>query len=655
MQIKKSQLIKEIQGLRGISIIAVMLFHFGLTSLPGGYIGVDMFFVISGFVIARLIHTDLVARTFSLGRFYKNRAVRLLPNLLAMILASIVISYYVLKPYDFIQYAKSLQFSGVYLTNMVFARQQGYFDISREVKPLLHSWSLSIEEQFYLFFPLLLMFWYKVKNYKFLILLSLLIVSFAAKFWSIEHDAINSFYSFPGRVWEFMIGALTAFAPEQIKNRLKNNERLPLLAILLIALSLLFLDDKLAYAGLLVFVPCVATAILIISSTDTKVGAVLSSKSLVFIGTISYSLYLWHWPILVLLRNSDVQLNAYQQLPILLAATAVISFLAWKYIEYPFHMNKNRYSGKRMALTTGLFTVFCAASGGYIYVNEGFESRFPSWVEIRKNLNDFNIERTTGVKISALSPCSLIGNESENVRSCALFGDMKSQQRILILGDSHVTAWYPAFDMAAQQKHYLGVYSSLPGCPPIFGIHSDDAGRNMCEDNLEPKLANLLASYHIGKVYLIANWSMYSEGNRINGILQRPTHFISDAEIESRDAMSSKAVMEKALMKTVAFFHKRNIEVVIVQSVPVLPKVIQDLPENFMIPLQVYQKQNSFMLDTVNKLQTSFNTRLINPGDVLCASGTCVTRMNGNVLYKDNNHISEAGAASLAQFISDSL
>ncbi len=160
------QFYPEIQGIRAISIIAVILFHFGVRILPGGYIGVDMFFVISGFLITKTIVAEVNRGTFSLVRFYKNRVVRLLPNLFLMIVATVVISYFVLRPYDFFQYAKSLQFSAIYLTNMVFARHQGYFDMSHDVKPLLHTWSLSIEEQFYLIFPIFLMLLYKLKSHR---------------------------------------------------------------------------------------------------------------------------------------------------------------------------------------------------------------------------------------------------------------------------------------------------------------------------------------------------------------------------------------------------------------------------------------------------------------------------------------------------------
>ena len=193
------QFYPKIQGVRAISIIAVILFHFGFHILPGGYVGVDMFFVISGYLITQMIAGELARGTFSIARFYKNRVVRLLPNLFLMIAASALISYFVLKPYDFFQYAKSLQFSAVYLTNMVFARQQGYFDMSRDAKPLLHTWSLSIEEQFYLIFPVFLILLYKFKTHRIAALMVIAAASLWIRFNYIQHYLpTEGFFPLPG-------------------------------------------------------------------------------------------------------------------------------------------------------------------------------------------------------------------------------------------------------------------------------------------------------------------------------------------------------------------------------------------------------------------------------------------------------------------------
>ena len=298
---KQQQYSFEIQGLRGISILAVMLFHFGGVHLPGGYAGVDMFFVISGYVITQLIVREHRAGRFTLSGFYKNRVIRLLPNLFAMIVATLVIGYFLLLPFDFSQFGKSLQFTAVYLTNMVFARQQGYFDLSREVKPLLHTWSLSIEEQFYLFFPLLLVMLWRFRYRRWMVFGLLFVCSLAWKVWVIQQDHVSSFFSFPGRIWEFMIGAMAAQVSDDIRQRFARNEWLSVVAILSILLTFLFLDERIPYAGVWVAASCFATAILILSSHGTRVGAVLSGKQLVFAGALSYSLS----PTPPALRNSD--------------------------------------------------------------------------------------------------------------------------------------------------------------------------------------------------------------------------------------------------------------------------------------------------------------------------------------------------------------
>jgi len=261
----------EIQGLRAISVIAVILFHFGVGLLPGGYVGVDIFFVISGFVITKMIAGELERGTFSVARFYKNRVVRLLPNLFLMIAASVAISYLVLKPYDFLQYAKSLQFSAIYLTNMVFARQQGYFDLSGDVKPLLHTWSLSIEEQFYLVFPVLLILLYRLKSHRIAVLVLIALASLWVRFDYIQQQLTSEgFFSFAGRVWEFVFGALVALMPVALKERLSGNEVLSLFGLALVAASLLFLDEGLPYSGMLLLVPCLATALLIACGSGTR-------------------------------------------------------------------------------------------------------------------------------------------------------------------------------------------------------------------------------------------------------------------------------------------------------------------------------------------------------------------------------------------------
>ncbi len=628
----------EIQGIRAISILAVIFFHLSAQALPGGYVGVDMFFVISGFLITRMIATEIAAGNFSIARFYKNRVVRLLPNLFLMIAASVLISYFVLKPYEFMQYAKSLQFSAIYVTNIVFSRQQGYFDLSREVKPLLHTWSLSIEEQFYLFFPVLLILLYKLKSHRMLIIFIIALASFWARYWYIEqHMPTQGFFSFVGRIWEFIIGAAVATAPQRLKDAVSANEPLALSGVLLMILSLIFLDDGVAYSGLLLLVPCLATALVILSSAGTITGRALGWKYLVFIGGMSYSLYLWHWPLLSWVRNADYDISRTTQNLIMIMATVIISFLAWKYVEEPCRRNRGKFSGKSVASFTFIFFVFCNVFGIYIYEHQGMENRFPNWVKVKQNIEHYDFNAATGVQLKYPSNGS--------------FGKTDAQDKILIIGDSHAGAWYPAFYAAIQKTNYQGVLAGLPGCPPLFGIMSYEGAKDICEGDFDTSIANLLKAQKFKKVFLVAHWSMYSEGEPE----KQPNHFISDSTTTSYDAKSSKAVMARALESTIKRFNENGAQVVIVHSVPVLPKIIQSLPEDFTTPLPVYQNQNRFMTDFVASHRGSLSLSAIDPAEVFCANEVCISRAEGNVLYTDNNHVSQAGAARLIGLVGAAL
>lgn len=641
----------EIQGLRAISIIAVILFHLGVGVLPGGYAGVDVFFVISGFVITRMIAGELERGTFSVARFYKHRVVRLLPNLFLMIAASVVISYLVLKPYDFLQYAKSLQFSAIYLTNMVFARQQGYFDLSGDVKPLLHTWSLSIEEQFYLVFPVLLILLYRLRSHRIAVLALIALASLWVRFDYIQQQLPSEgFFSFAGRVWEFVAGALVALMPAALKDRLSGNEALSLAGLALILASLLFLDESVPYSGILLLVPCLATALVIACGSGTRAGRWLGGKTLVFIGGLSYSLYLWHWPLIVWFHNADHGLGRIAEISLLLLLTAAISYVAWRFVEEPFRDNREKFSGRMVAGMTLAFAAFCIGIGSYIYAQRGMEERFPAWVEVEKNVAAFDFAAATGTQPGYPAGCG-IGDEpnAADPRFCT-FGDAASKERFLLLGDSHARAAFPAFKAAAEDAHAAGVMAIFAGCPPLFGVSSFDGAKDICAKSFDERVGKLIADGGFSKVFLVAHWSLYSEG-KPDG---RPSHLVSDAETASRDAASSKQVMARHLRETIARINKQGIAVVIMHSVPILPKMVQDLPAGYTQPLARIREQNRFMDDFVREWQGG-GLSVIDPTPIFCGEGVCRTRDDGLVLYTDNNHVSPAGAARLVELIRSGL
>lgn len=646
---------KEIQGLRAIAVLSVVLFHFGFNELQGGYLGVDIFFVISGYLIGSIILESIKKNQFSLVDFYKNRAVRLFPNLLLMLSASVIISWILLKPYDFFQFGKSLQFSGLYVTNIVFSKQQGYFDISRELKPLLHTWSLSIEEQFYLFLPLFLIFIRRTNlKIKIFIIGSIIAISFIYKWWLIHALPINSFFSFPGRIWELGLGVFFAALPYQIKKRLQGQTLIAGILVVVIATYLLTLDETITYAGIISVGCCIATGLLILSSPNTWVGKILSTKLMVYFGAISYSLYLWHWLVLITIKNAVPGLNPLLEFTLLISTSIFIAHLAWKYVESPLRMRKDTFSAKQVFIGVFLFTGLTAAAGGYIYAKNGFPERFPSHIKISKNIESFNWESATGLTPNRLHTCSLNKKEKLQINDC-ISGDIHSSKTVLVIGDSHAASIQAAFDIAGQQSKVKVITVAGSGCPPLIGIKSFNGADNICEKlNFDHHLKTLLKDETFDKVYLVAFWDMYARGSRSHGRLLRPTHFISDEGTTAHNLDTSQMVLKKALTNTIDFINQHGAKVVLVQDIPTLPNPIQDLADGFTQSIEEVKSQQIFIKEFLSNHK---NPRLqtIDLANAICPNDICHTYLNDYYLYSDNNHITHAGAALALPMIRKSL
>ena len=275
------------------------------------------------------------------------------------------------------------------------------------------------------------------------------------------------------------------------------------------------------------------------------------------------------------------------------------------------------------------------------------EERFPNWGNAKNNLATFDFKAATGTQINYPANC-LIGDDTKSILKNCAFGDSRADNRFLVLGDSHTASWYPAFQAAAEAMHTQGVLVTLPGCPPIFDISNFDGAKNICAEGFNRRIRALIETRAFQKIFLVASWSMYTEGDPNN----QPNHFISDAATSSQRAASSKNVIARHLTDTLQLMKAQGSEVIIVHSVPVLPKVIQNLPVDFTQPLAQIRQQNQFMTDFA---QQNKNTAFIDPVSLFCDEQNCHTRRNGNILYVDNNHISPAGAALLFKLIEREL
>ncbi len=374
----------EIDGLRALAVLPVILFHAGFQTFSGGFVGVDVFFVISGYLITSIILTEKQAGTFSLISFYERRARRILPALFVVMFACLPFAWLLLLPGEAEDFFRSLIAVSTFASNVLFWRESGYFDTSAEWKPLLHTWSLGVEEQYYLLFPIfLLLAWRLGKRCIVAILVFMAMVSFGVAHWGSFYHPEAAFFLLPSRGWELLIGVFTAFYLFPGKDNGDKREKptklvsqaVSLLGVLLIVYAIFAFDKNTPFPGASALIPTIGTALIILFATpQTFVGKLLGVKLLVGIGLISYSAYLWHQPLFAFARHVS---KPSPSLLLGLAALAItFAYVTWKYVEQPF---RNKHFLKRPFLFSlvGASTAICIGVGLIGYSTSGFLDRYP--------------------------------------------------------------------------------------------------------------------------------------------------------------------------------------------------------------------------------------------------------------------------------------
>ena len=374
----------DIDGLRAVAVLLVIACHIGIYKLRGGFVGVDVFFVISGYLISSTILADIAASRFSIVSFYERRIRRILPALVVMLFITGLFAYKYLLPLELLDFSKSLLASAASISNFYFWNQSGYFDAPAAMKPLLHTWSLAVEEQFYIFFPVFLML---VRRYfparLKLAVISIAAISFLAAAIGAFKYPVSTFYLAPTRAWELLLGTLLSLKIfPQIMGAIRRNAA-TLLGMAMIVISAALFSASTPFPGVAALLPCVGTALIIAAGeTGTSVvSRVLASKPVVFVGLISYSLYLWHWPIIVFQKADAILVTGVSTRAAalsVLAATFLVSILSWKFVELPFRNGRLKLSGAPLFQTAFASSVAVAALGVTALLFHGLPSRFPS-------------------------------------------------------------------------------------------------------------------------------------------------------------------------------------------------------------------------------------------------------------------------------------
>jgi len=361
---------REVDGLRTIAVLPVILGHAGYTLFRGGFVGVDVFFVISGYLITTIIMNDLDAGNFSILKFYERRARRILPALFLVIASTIPFAYLWMMPDEFKNYGQSLVATSLFSNNILLAATADYWSLSSSFKPFLHTWSLGVEEQYYMLFPLLLMMmWKHARHHVVLVMALLFALSLAAAVWSVSRYPAAAFYILPTRGWELLAGAIAAHwlnyrAAPSPKSLL--HEVVSLAGLAMIAFAVLVFDDSYLSPGAWILFPVGGAVLIILFAVEgTLVHRLLSTRIMVGIGLISYSLYLWHQPLFALARVYAVDPLGPEIYALLIAATFVLAYLTWRFVEAPFR-NRQRIDQRAIFRFSLIGSLLVIAFGAYV-------------------------------------------------------------------------------------------------------------------------------------------------------------------------------------------------------------------------------------------------------------------------------------------------
>lgn len=474
----------ELDGLRALAVLAVILFHLEVEALSGGYVGVDVFFVLSGYLITGVILAGLKRENFRLGDFYLRRVRRLFPAALFTIVATTVVSILSLPHTALKAYGRSVVFSVVSLGNFHFWSESGYFDSDSGMKPLLHLWSLGVEEQFYLVWPGVLVLLFR-SSFEFgnrrrrvlpLAVLLLGALSFCGALLSMQEASDNAFFLPHLRGWEFSIGAALAAREVFHSARTQSSNLLLVLGLTLILGPCFFYEPDLTFPGLSALPPCLGTALVIAAGAPARLGKLLTNPVSVFVGKTSYSSYLVHWPLLVLYRQHTFRDFSLAEQGGLFVATFVIATLLWRYVETPFRVKGTErppISGRGFVALSASATLAVAAAGGWLWLvdkKQQVENRdsqeLLAYVE---RANDLAFERTLR------DVCYLTKKGKLDHKRC--LAPSKTLPNILLVGDSHAANWYPAFKAHFAERAHVSL-SSVMSCRPLL---SPTSGYPACE------------------------------------------------------------------------------------------------------------------------------------------------------------------------------
>ncbi|WP_237477867.1 acyltransferase family protein [Lichenibacterium dinghuense] len=609
----------DIDGLRAVAVSVVVLFHYGLAGLPGGFVGVDVFFVISGYLITAITRGELARGRFSLAGFYERRVRRIVPAFALVLLATALASPFVFLPEDLRLLGKSTEASALFGSNILFARLAAdYFDADNLVlQPLLHTWSLAVEGQFYLLYPLLLLPLARRPRLTAAALAILAAASFADGSWDAVHRPVSAFYLLPGRAWELLAGGLLTLLPARAV-RGRAADAAVLLGLAAIGAAAALYTAATPFPGPAALLPCLGAALAIVGGgPGGRVSALLGSAPLAWLGRISYSLYLWHWPVIVLARyGGGPDLRIATRL-LLLAATVALAGLSYALVERPF------IAKRALPRRRGLLLAAAGATAASLALGQALDlagrgllplGRLPPAVATLAAGHFDRLEGECPVPAAGAAPLPY---------PCR-FGAAGVEPAVALWGNSYARMWVPALGADARARGTAGVALIFSKCPPLAGL--DTPSLPGCARFDRDAVAYLTTHPAIRSVVLGSDW-----------FVQSPTDLAHlDGTLAALDAAGLHVSILLAPPQA-DYSVPRTLALAALHGTAPPP----------LLTVEEARRRQSASTALIEAAAARHGATVIDPAARLCEGGTCPVARDGRPLFYDAGHITVFAAEGI--------
>lgn len=626
----------DINGLRAWAVVAVGFYHFDIPGFSGGFVGVDIFFVISGFLMTGIVVRGLEKNKFQIFEFYMARARRILPALIVLCTALLLLGWWLLLPLDYMQLAKHVIASLAFVSNIQFWNEAGYFDVASHEKWLLHTWSLAVEWQFYILLPLAMLFVWKLRpgrSFMLMAIVASMLLSFVLSVVLTPKYVTASFYLLPTRAWEMLAGGMAYLLSSRCAWTARQRKWAEAVGVVLMAGAILGFDTTSSWPGWRALFPVLGTATILLAAQPGSIWT--GSVAAQWLGTRSYSLYLWHWPLVVALAYTNLRAE-----PGAIAAglllTLVLGDLSYRWVETParVQLGKLRTAWGAAALlgTVGAVT----AQGLAVHMHQGVAGRIPPDIGLVQHeaLNKNPRQKQCHVEDRSSSPSCMYGG---------------NHLRAIVLGDSHAAAIVSAVAAAAPRAEDATMQWSFSGCPTLQGVKTVREKSQLCGDSLEWAVQQLKKIPRDIPVVIANRHGAYIAGYNEKNVM-KPVRFVYFSKPDTDFTSEFQQEYAKRLIETACLL-AQNRQIYLMRPVPELEENVPNAarammwgrPSQVSISLQHYHQRNEIIWKAQDAARDRCGVKILDSLPYLCLDGQCLGIRNNRPVYYDDDHLSEYG------------